>query len=93
MDILMSSLIGLHCILGATGVLQNLNLVESLADRGDIDIRSLVPSLVDESGETTGILVKFKSSKFICASGGTHTLSILCILTIAALTSLLWRSH
>lgn len=71
MDILLPSLFGLHCILGPTGVLPNMNLVESLADHGKIDIWSMVPSLVDELGETPDVLTKFKSSKFICASGGT----------------------
>ncbi|KAK3167235.1 putative secondary metabolism biosynthetic enzyme [Lepraria neglecta] len=70
MNILLPSLFGLHCILGPAGVLPNMNLVESLADHGRIDIWSMVPSLVDELGETPDVLVKFKSSKFICASGG-----------------------
>lgn len=70
MDILLPSLFGLHCILGPAGVLPNLNLVESLVDYGNINIWSMVPSLVDELGETPEILAKFKSSKFICASGG-----------------------
>ena len=76
MDIILPSLFGLHCILGPAGVLPNMNLVESLADHGRIDIWSMVPSLVDELGETPDILVKFRSSKFICASGGMHILSI-----------------
>ncbi|KAL8881551.1 MAG: hypothetical protein Q9198_001262 [Flavoplaca austrocitrina] len=70
MNILLPSLFGLHCILGPSGILPNMNLVESLADHGKIDIWSMVPSLVDELGETPGVLAKFKSSKFICASGG-----------------------
>ncbi|KAL8834801.1 MAG: hypothetical protein Q9170_003597 [Blastenia crenularia] len=70
MDILLPSLFGLHCILGPAGVLPNMNLIESLADHGKIDIWSMVPSLVDELGETPDVLAKFKSSKFICASGG-----------------------
>ncbi|KAL9601177.1 MAG: hypothetical protein Q9219_002677 [cf. Caloplaca sp. 3 TL-2023] len=70
MDILMPSLFGLHCVLGPAGVLPNMNLIESLADHGKIDIWSMVPSLVDELGETPDVLAKFNSSKFICASGG-----------------------
>lgn len=70
MDILMPSFFGLHCILGPAGVLPNMNLVESLVDHGKIDIWSMVPSLVDELGETPDVLAKFTSSKFICASGG-----------------------
>ena len=76
MDIILPSLFGLHCILGPAGVLPNMNLVESLADHGSIDIWSMVPSLVDELGETPDVLAKFRSSKFICASGGMHILLI-----------------
>ncbi|KAG5797439.1 hypothetical protein H9Q69_003542 [Fusarium xylarioides] len=68
MDILMPSLFNLHCILGPSGVLPNLGLIESLT--GHIDIWSMVPSLVDELGESPEVLAKFESSKFICASGG-----------------------
>ena len=93
MDILLPSLFGLHCILGPAGVLPNMNLVESLADHGRIDIWSMVPSLVDELGETPDVLAKFKSSKFICASGGTHFLSIVSSFTIIVLTLLLLRSR
>ena len=77
MDILRPSLFGLHCILGPADVLPNMNLVESLADHGRIDSWSMILSLVDELGETPDVLAKLKSSKFICASGGTHPLPIL----------------
>lgn len=70
MNILLPSLFRLHCIMGPTGVIPNMNLVESLADYAEIDIWSMVPSLVDELGETPDILAKLKPSKFICASGG-----------------------
>ncbi|KKK24685.1 transferase family protein [Aspergillus rambellii] len=70
MDILMPALFELHCVLGPVGVLPNVNLVETLAEYAKIDIWSMVPSLVDELGETPGVLSKLKSSKFICASGG-----------------------
>lgn len=89
MDILLPSLFGLHCILGPAGVLPNMNLVESLADHGKINIWSMVPSLVDELGETPDVLAKFKSSRFICASGGTRILSVDSSFTIIALTLLL----
>ncbi len=75
MDILIPTLFGLHCILGPAGVLPNMNLVELLADHGKIDIWSMVPSLVDELGEAPEVLAKFKSSKFICASGGAFSSS------------------
>lgn len=70
MDILLPALLNLHCVLGPVGVLPNMNLIESLAEQAKINIWSMVPSLVDELGETPDVLTKFKSSKFICASGG-----------------------
>lgn len=66
----MPALFNLHCVLGPVGVLPNLNLVERLAVDIKIDIWSMVPSLVDELGETPEILAKLQPSKFICASGG-----------------------
>jgi hypothetical protein len=95
MDILMPSLFGLHCTLGPAGIPANINLVESLADHGGIDIWSMVPSLVDELGETPDVLAKFKSSKFICASGGKHILSIVLfyLTRIIALNLLLSRAR
>ena len=68
----MPALFDLHCILGPADVLPNMNLIEILADQAKIDIWSMVPSLVDELGETPEVLSKLKSSKFICASGGRH---------------------
>lgn len=70
MDILMPALFDLRCVLGPVGVLPNMNLVEKLADHADIGIWSMVPSLVDELGDTPDVLAKLSGSKFICASGG-----------------------
>ncbi|KAH3513087.1 hypothetical protein KXV55_001874 [Aspergillus fumigatus] len=70
MNILMPALFNLHCVFGPAGVLPNINLVDALAVSTRIDIWSMVPSLVDELGETPAVLSKLKSSKFICASGG-----------------------
>lgn len=66
----MPALFDLQCVLGPVGVLPNINLVENLAENMDIDIWSMVPSLVDELGETPDVLAKLQKSKFICASGG-----------------------
>lgn len=66
----MPALFNLHCVLGPPGVLPNVNLVDTLAENAKIDIWSMVPSLVNELGETPEVLAKLKSSKFICASGG-----------------------
>ncbi|KAF7551265.1 hypothetical protein G7Z17_g5136 [Cylindrodendrum hubeiense] len=70
MNILLPSLFGLHCIMGPTGVIPNMHLIDSIAEHARIDIWSMIPSLVDELGETPDVLARFKSSKFICASGG-----------------------
>ncbi|RWA11645.1 hypothetical protein EKO27_g3464 [Xylaria grammica] len=70
MDILMPALYNLHCVLGPVSAIPNINLIGTLADTAKIDIWSMVPSLVDELGETPEVLAKLKSSKFICASGG-----------------------
>ncbi|KAF5013927.1 hypothetical protein FDECE_102 [Fusarium decemcellulare] len=70
MNILLPALFRLHCIMGPAGVIPNMYLIDSLADHAKIDIWSMVPSLVDELGETPDVLAKFKPSKFICASGG-----------------------
>lgn len=79
MHILMPSFYGLHSIMGPIGVIPNMDLIESLADHGHIDIWSMVPLLVDELGETPDVLAKFESAKFICASGG-KSLNIVCFL-------------
>ncbi|KAL4861012.1 hypothetical protein BDV12DRAFT_208593 [Aspergillus spectabilis] len=66
----MPALFDLHCVLRPSNVLPSINLVETLADSGQIDVWSMVPSLVDELGETPEVLSKLRPSKFICASGG-----------------------
>jgi len=78
MDILMPSLFDLRCVLGPVGVLPNMDLLDVLLDRAGIDIWSMVPSLVDELGESPDVLAKFSSAKFICASGGQSTLALHC---------------
>ncbi|KAM7208256.1 chloramphenicol acetyltransferase-like domain protein [Naviculisporaceae sp. PSN 640] len=70
MNILLPALFRLHCIMGPPGVIPNMNLIESLAEHGEVDIWSMIPSLVDELGETPDVLARLSSSKFICASGG-----------------------
>lgn len=72
MDILIPCLFRLHCIMGPTGVIPNMNLIKSLAKHAKIDIWSMIPSLVDDLGEAPDVLAELKSSKFICASGGEH---------------------
>ncbi|RYP70479.1 hypothetical protein DL771_005416 [Monosporascus sp. 5C6A] len=73
MNILMNAFYGMQGIIGPEGVIPNMDLIDSMLDHAKIDIWSIVPSLVDELGETPEILSKFKSAKFICASGGPVT--------------------
>ncbi|KAI4649945.1 putative NRPS-like protein biosynthetic cluster [Alternaria triticimaculans] len=70
MNILMPIFFGLQVVMGPTNVIPNMSLVENLADSAKIDIWSMVPSLVDELGDTPDVLAKLQRSKFICASGG-----------------------
>ncbi|KAM7195495.1 acetyl-CoA synthetase-like protein [Rhypophila sp. PSN 637] len=70
MDIMVPSYFAMTCVLGPSGVIPNMDLTASLADHAKIDVWSMVPTLVDELGETPDVLARFKSAKFICASGG-----------------------
>lgn len=70
MDMMIPSFFAMHCVMGPAGVIPNMDLTASLADHANIDVWSMVPTLVDELGETPDVLAKFKSAKFICASGG-----------------------
>ncbi|KAK5629393.1 hypothetical protein RRF57_005109 [Xylaria bambusicola] len=70
MDILMPVLYELPCVLGPINTIPNVDFIGDLAESIKIDIWSMVPSLVDELGETPEVLAKLESSKFICASGG-----------------------
>ena len=88
MDILMPSLFGLRCVLGPAGTLPNMNLIGMLADHAGIDIWSMVPSLVDELGETPDVLDKMRSSKFICASGGGSRLASTWLLSKSPVTDI-----
>jgi hypothetical protein len=69
-NILMNAFYAMHGVIGPANVIPNIDLIDSLLDHGKIDIWNIVPSLVDELGETPDVLQKFTSAKFICASGG-----------------------
>lgn len=70
MNMVVPSFFAMHCVMGPAGVIPNMGLIESLADHASLDVWSMVPTVVDELGETPDVLAKFHSSKFICASGG-----------------------
>ncbi|KIW83143.1 hypothetical protein Z517_02387 [Fonsecaea pedrosoi CBS 271.37] len=70
MDIVVPAFFKLHCVLGPAEALPNMALMESLVDHAKIDIWHMIPSLADELAETSELLPKFASAKFICVSGG-----------------------
>lgn len=82
MDIVVPAFFKLHCILGPPEALPNMALMENLVDHAKIDIWHMIPSLADELGETSELLAKFASSKFICVSGGKQYANPLIILLI-----------
>ncbi|EFR04290.1 L-aminoadipate-semialdehyde dehydrogenase [Nannizzia gypsea CBS 118893] len=73
MNIFIVSLYRTSNVLGPVGVLSTINLLDSLLDNTDIKCWSVIPSIVDEIGETPAIRAKFAKSKVIIASGGPVT--------------------
>ena len=57
-------------VIGPVGVLSTINLIDSLIDHTNIKIWSIIPSIVDDIGETPAVSTKFTSAKIIIASGG-----------------------
>lgn len=70
MNILVKTFYGTSNVIGPVGVLPTIGLIDSLLVNTDIRIWSIIPSIVDEIGETPAVLEKFASSKVIIASGG-----------------------
>lgn len=70
MNILIRAFYGTCNVLGAPTVIPTLDVIDSMLDHGKIDVWSIIPSIVDEIGETPSVLAKFKSAKVILASGG-----------------------
>lgn len=73
MNVLIRAFYRTSNVIGPVGVLSTVNLVESLIDHTNIKIWSIIPSIVDEIGETPAISAKFASAKIIIASGGKRT--------------------
>ncbi|MCJ1387732.1 hypothetical protein MMC18_000575 [Xylographa bjoerkii] len=73
MNIFITAFYGTCCVLGPSGVTPTLDLIDSLLDHGKINVWSIIPSIVDEVGESSSVRAKFKSSKIIIASGGPVT--------------------
>ncbi len=72
MNILINAFYGTCNVLGPAHVPPTLALIESLLDHAKIKIWSIIPSIVDDIGESPAIHKKFKDAKVIIASGGEH---------------------
>lgn len=70
MNILINAFYGTCNVLGPAHVSPNLALIDSLLDHARIKVWSIIPSIVDEIGETPAVHEKFKDSKVVIASGG-----------------------
>ncbi|KAK2612056.1 hypothetical protein QQS21_001905 [Conoideocrella luteorostrata] len=73
MNILVRTYYGTSNVIGPVGVLPTINLIDLLLSHTNIRIWSIIPSIVDEIGETPAIAAKFSTSKIIIASGGPVT--------------------
>ncbi|ETS80548.1 hypothetical protein PFICI_08077 [Pestalotiopsis fici W106-1] len=69
-NLLMNNFYETHGIIGPSSIIPNVDFIASLAEQGLVDIWNIVPSLVDEIGESFDVIDKFANSKLICASGG-----------------------
>lgn len=70
MNILIRAFYGTRNVIGPVGVLSTINLIDSLLDHTEIRTWSIMPSIIDEIGETPTTSAKFKGHKAIIASGG-----------------------
>lgn len=70
MKILMRAFYGTCNVLGPAGVTPTLELIDSLFDHAKINVWSIIPSIVDEIGESPMIRAKINSAKCIVVSGG-----------------------
>lgn len=73
MNVLINAFYGTCNVLGPAHVPPSLALIDSLLDHARITVWHIVPSVVDEIGETPAIHGKFKDAKIIIASGGEQT--------------------
>jgi hypothetical protein len=70
MNVLVRAFYRTSNVIGPVGVLSTINLIDSLIDHTNIKIWSIIPSIVDDIGETPVVSAKFASAKIIIASGG-----------------------
>lgn len=75
MNVLINAFYGTCNVLGPANVTPSLALIDSLLDHAKIRVWSIIPSIVDEIGESPAVHAKFKDSKIIIASGGENPFS------------------
>lgn len=71
MNILIPAFYGTCNVLAPAGRPASLDLVDNLLDHGRISVWHIIPSIIDEIGETLEVHAKFTDSKVMIASGGT----------------------
>lgn len=70
MNVLINAFYGTCNVLGPANISPSLTLIDTLLDKGRIKVWSIIPSIVDDIGETPAVHEKFKDAKIIIASGG-----------------------
>ncbi|KAI1874087.1 uncharacterized protein JN550_002666 [Neoarthrinium moseri] len=70
MNLLSTFFYGTHSIMGPVDVTPDMNLFESLADHGEIDVWLVLPQYVNELGQAPEILPKLRSSIVMAVAGG-----------------------
>ena len=73
MNVLINAFYGTCSVLGPAHVSPSLALIDSLLDHAKIKVWCIIPSIVDEIGQTPTVHAKFKDAKIIIASGGEHS--------------------
>ena len=72
MNILINAFYGTCNVLGPAHVSPNLALIDSLLDHANVKVWSIIPSIVDDIGESPAVHEKFSNAKIIIASGGEY---------------------
>ena len=62
-------------VLGPPGASPSVDLLEDLLRHTDVKTWHIIPSIVDEIGETPAVAAKFTGAKVMIASGGELTVS------------------
>ncbi|KAL8788421.1 MAG: hypothetical protein Q9195_007300 [Heterodermia aff. obscurata] len=74
MNVLVNAFYGTCDVLGPAHISPSLALIDTLLDIGRIKVWSIIPSIVDEIGESPAVHEKFKVAKIIIASGGNYAI-------------------